>query len=452
MSSLPYARRQAALCQHLLSERRGLVLLPAAREVPRNGDTPYPYRQDSRFLYLCGFPEPEAVFALVLGDTPRSILFCRDKDPARELWDGFRYGPEGAVAEFGLSEAYPLSALDTVLCDLIADQPALYYPVGQDAEFDARIHRALEAVRPRTRSGTCLPSAFVDVRPFIDELRLKKDDSEIETMRRAAAISVAAHCRAMAQTRPGLMEYEIEAEIAAEFRRRGAQSAAYPSIVAGGQNACVLHYIKNDQALCDGDLLLIDAGCELDGYASDVTRTFPVNGRFSPPQRVLYELVLAAQDAALAAIAPGASWNAPHEAAVAVLTQGLIDLKWIEGPLEAAIGAGAYRPFYMHRTGHWLGLDVHDVGDYYAAPGAGTPEPGQERPWRRLEEGMTLTVEPGLYVRPDEQVPKEYWHIGIRIEDDVVVTAAGCSVLSAGLPRTVPEIETLMAQGAGRAR
>jgi Xaa-Pro aminopeptidase len=376
------------------------------------------------------------VLVLLAGEEPRSILFCRARNPERELWEGVRNGPEGAKAAFGFDEAYPVESLDERMPKLLADQPALYYAPGADAGWDARVMEWLNRVRAQTRTGVSAPGEIRDVRTVLDEMRLIKDDGELAVMRRASSISAAAHERAMRATRPGRSEYEIEAELLYEFRRRGAQYPAYSPIVAGGINACILHYRDNNARLAEGDLLLIDAGCELDGYASDVTRTFPVSGKFSGPQKDIYQLVLAAQTAAIAAVKPGTRWDEPHDAAVRTLARGFVDLGLCRGTVEKVIETEDYKRFYMHRTGHWLGLDVHDAGEYKSG--------GQ---WRCLEPGMTLTVEPGCYIRPGDDVPRQFWNTGVRIEDDVVVTAAGCEVLTAAAPKSVRDIEALVGRG-----
>jgi Xaa-Pro aminopeptidase len=430
-----YAARRARLTS-LMGE--GVAVLATAAERLRNRDSHYPYRYDSYFYYLTGFTEPEAVLVLLGGKTPRSILFCRPRDPEREIWDGFRYGPEVARERFGFDEAQPVAALDEALPNLIENQPALHFPLGADPEWDARAMRWLNAVRARSRAGVVAPQRVQDLRALLDDMRLLKDAHELALMRRAGRIAAAAHRRAMQSARPGRNEYEIEAELLYEFRRNGAQFPAYSPIVAGGANACVLHYVANDAALREGDLLLIDAGCELDGYASDITRTFPVGGRFSGPQRAVYELVLEAQRAAIVAVRPGAAWNEPHDAAVRVLAQGMLDLKLLTGTLAEVLEKETYKRFYMHRTGHWLGLDVHDAGEYRAA--------GQ---WRPLAPGMALTVEPGLYIRPAADVPAELANIGVRIEDDVVVMAQGCEVITAEAPKSVADIEALMRDARG---
>jgi Xaa-Pro aminopeptidase len=415
---------------------RGVALIPTAPARVRNRDSEYLYRFDSYFYYLSGFTEPESVLVLVAGEAPKSILFCRKRDPARELWDGLRNGPEGAKAALGVDEAFPIETLDEQIPRLLANQPLLHYAPGADADWDARVMRWLNEVRAQSRAGISAPAEIRDLRTALDEMRLVKDDGELAVMRRAAAISVAAHERAMRATRPGRNEYEIEAELLYEFRRRGSQYPAYTPIVAGGANACILHYRDNSARLADGDLLLVDAGCELDGYASDVTRTFPVNGSFGGPQKDIYELVLAAQSAAIAAVRVGSRWDEPHDAAVKTLARGFVDLGLCRGSVEEVIETGDYRRFYMHRTGHWLGLDVHDAGEYKSA--------GE---WRRLEPGMTLTVEPGCYVRPGDNVPERFWNIGVRIEDDVAVTATGCEVLTAAAPKSVRDIEALVGRG-----
>lgn len=423
----------------------GAAVVVTGREVMRNRDSDYPYRADSYFHYLSGFPEPEAVIVIVAGASEgedESILFCRAKNEERETWDGFRFGPQAAAERFGFDRAFAVDALDEEMPRLLADRPSLWYPLGADEAFDARVRRWLSAVRAQARAGVVAPVRAFDLHAVLDEMRLFKDESEIETMRRAARISAAAHVRAMRAARPGALEYEIEAELLHEFRRNGSQSPAYGSIVAAGRNACVLHYRANDARMADGDLLLIDAGCELDGYASDITRTFPVNGRFGPAQRTLYDIVLEAQRAAIDATVPGARFTDPHDAAVRVLTQGMIDCRLIEGPLDAAIESGAYRRFYMHRTGHWLGIDVHDSGDY-REPGSDRTTP-PETASRILRPGMVLTIEPGIYVRAADDVPVAFHDTGIRIEDDALVTDNGCEILTADAPKSAEDIEALM--------
>ncbi len=423
------------------SMQSGIAIIPTAPEAIRNRDSHYPYRFDSYFYYLTGFKEPESLLVLITADmnagrAPRSILFCRDKDMEREIWDGFRFGPAAAVTEFGFDEAYSITQVDEMLPKLLSNQNRLFYSLGADAAWDVKVTGWLNQVKAMVRTGVSAPDDIVDVRKLLDEMRLFKSPAEQGLMRRSANIAASAHRRAMQKVRPGKMEYEIEAEFLHEFYRHGAQAPAYTSIVAGGANACTLHYNANNARLNAGDLLLIDAGCELDGYASDITRTFPVNGKFSPVQKDVYEMVLAAQAAAIAAVNVQNHWNVPHEAALDVLVQGLIDFGLCKGSKEAVLESGAYRQFYMHRTGHWLGLDVHDAGEYKDKGGK----------WRMLEPGMMLTVEPGCYIRPADNVPEHFWNIGIRIEDDVLVTADGCDVLTADAPKLVADIESVMAQ------
>jgi Xaa-Pro aminopeptidase len=424
-------RRDALLRQMRAQAGAGLAVVPTAPEVARNRDSLFPFRHDSYFYYLSGFPEPEAVVALVAGpDGDRHLLFCREKNDEREIWDGFRYGPDAAREIFGFDEAHPVAELDRLLPDLAADKPALYTPLGLYPAWDRRITDALNEVRGRARTGVGVPEEIVDVRQPLDAMRLVKGAHEIDLMRRAAAISSGAHRRAMERTRAGWFEYQVEAELVHEFLRFGAQAVAYSPIVAGGPNACVLHYRDNNRQLQDGELLLIDAGCEYRGYASDITRTFPVNGRFAGPQRAIYEVVLAAQQACLDAVRPGAAFHDYHRTAERVLAQGYIDLGLCQGTLDAVLESGAFKQFYMHRAGHWLGMDVHDAGHYQVKGASPTLVPG-----------MVLTVEPGTYIRPADGVPEEFWDIGVRIEDDVLVTAAGVENLTGAAPKSVAEIE-----------
>jgi Xaa-Pro aminopeptidase len=434
-AAAPFAERRRRLAAAM---GQGVAVVSTAPERTRNRDVHYPFRFDSYFYYLTGFTEPGAVLVVVAGAEPRSLLFCREKDHDREIWDGYRHGPERAREVFGFDDAHPIGQLDELMPKLLGDQPALYADIGNDGAWDGRLIDWLNTVRAQARSGVTAPGEIRDLRRILDDMRLVKDGHELDIMRRAAAISSAAHVRAMRATRPGSFEYQIEAELLHEFRQQGAQAPAYPSIVAGGANACVLHYVENSARLEDGDLLLIDAGCEVDGYASDITRTFPVSGRFSGPQRDVYELVLAAQAAAIAAVKPGNHWEQPHEAALAVLARGFVDLGLCSGTPEAVVESGDYRRFYMHRTGHWLGLDVHDAGDYK-----------RDGKWRQLEPGMTLTVEPGCYIRPADNVPEAFWNIGVRIEDDVLVTPDGCEVLTSATPKSVTDVEALVGTAAG---
>jgi len=428
-----HRERRARLIAEMRARSGGIAAIPTAPEALRNADTHYPYRPDSHFYYLTGFPEPEAVVVLIAGaeaGDSRQILFCRDKNPERETWDGFRYGPDAAREIFGFDEAHPISELAVKLADETCDRPALYTPLGLYPGWDQTVTATLNEVRNRVRTGVAAPEAVVDVRTAVAAMRLIKDAEEVNLLRRAAEISSGAHRRAMARTRPGWFEYQVEAELAHEFLRLGAQAVAYPSIVASGPNACVLHYRENDRQTQATDLLLIDAGCEYQGYASDITRTFPVGGKFSGAQKAVYELVLAAQLACIEAIRPGKAFHDYHQVAERVLAQGLIDLKLCEGSLDAVLESGSYKQFYMHRAGHWLGLDVHDVGLYRVD--------GESR---LLEPGMALTVEPGCYIRPADKVPEEFWDIGVRIEDDVLVTAEGSENLTAATPKSLSDVE-----------
>ncbi len=424
-------RRDALLLQMRTQTGGGLALVPTAPEVVRNRDSLFPYRPDSYFHYLSGFPEPEAVVALQAGAAgDRQILFCRDKNEEREIWDGFRYGADAAREIFGFDEAFSIAELEQKLPELAADQPALYTPLGLFAPWDRRVTDLLNEVRNRARAGVSAPGEIVDVREALDAMRLIKDAHELALMGRAAEISSGAHLRAMRETRPGWHEYQVEAELAHEFLRAGAQAVAYPSIVAGGPNACVLHYRDNNRPLQNDELLLIDAGCEYQGYASDITRTFPVGGRFTGPQKAVYELVLAAQLACIDAVAPGRDFHDYHKVAERVLAQGFIDLGLCKGSLDEVLESGSYKQFYMHRAGHWLGLDVHDAG-LYQRKGAS----------QKLVPGMVLTVEPGAYIRRADNVPEAFWDIGVRIEDDVVVTADGCINMTAAAPKTLADVE-----------
>ena len=443
-----YQQRRVALAKQMLSKTGGgIAVISTAPEVSRNRDSEFPYRHDSDFFYLCGFEEPDASLVLKVASTGEleSHLFCRPKDPEREIWDGIRLGPEAAPEHLGVEFAHSNQMLDEKLSDLLADQEAIYIRLAESAEADRRLRHWMKKVRGQARSGINPPSEFHDVEALLHEMRLFKDAHEIDIMRKAATISARAHVRAMQMCKPGMREYQLEAELLHEFRNSGAQSVAYNSIVAGGANSCILHYRAGATELRSGELCLIDAGCELDGYASDITRTFPVNGKFTGQQRALYDITVAAQEAAIAMTKPGNTFMQPHEAALRVLTQGLLDEKLLKlaelGSLENAIESAAYRRFYMHRTSHWLWMDVHDVGSYR--------EPienplKQEKPWRILQSGMVITVEPGLYIRPADDVDEAYWNIGIRIEDDAVINDAGCELISRGVPVKADEIEALM--------
>jgi len=437
MSHIPkseYARRRKALMAQM--EPNSIAILPAAAVAIRNRDVEHVYRQDSDFQYLSGFPEPEAVIALIPGrEHGEYVLFCRERNPERELWDGLRAGQEGAVRDFGADDAFPITDIDDILPGLIEGRDRVYSAMGSNPEFDRHLMEWINVIRSKARLGAQPPNEFVALDHLLHDMRLYKSAAEVKVMREAAAISARAHVRAMQACRAGLHEYSLEAELDYEFRKGGAKMPAYGSIVAAGRNSCILHYQENDALLKDGDLVLIDAGCEIDCYASDITRTFPVSGQFSPEQKAIYELVLKAQEAAFAVIAPGKHWNHAHEATVQVITEGLVALGLLKGSVEALIESEAYRAFYMHRAGHWLGMDVHDVGEYKVG--------GQ---WRVLEPGMALTVEPGIYIGADNQsVAKKWRGIGVRIEDDVVVTKQGCEILTSGVPKTVAEIEALMA-------
>ena len=412
-----------------------ILILPAAKEVVRSRDTHYPYRQDSDFSYLTGFPEPEAVLVLVPGRKHgETLLFCRERDPEREAWDGPRFGPEGAVEAFGLDDAYPITDLDDILPGLLEGRSRVYYHFGRDQEFDLKLIGWLNRVRAMVRQGAQPPHEFLELGHLLDEMRLFKDRDELRLMQRAADISVRAHEAAMRAARAGVHEYELQAQVERVFREHDAEPA-YGSIVGAGANACILHYRANNARAADGDLVLIDAGAEYRGYAADITRTFPVNGRFSREQRALHDLVLAAQQAAMAQARPGVPYEEGHLAAVNTLTEGLLRLGLLRGKLERNVADGHYRRFYRHKTGHWLGLDVHDVGEYRFD--------GQSR---LLEPGMVFTIEPGLYVSADDTSVDARWRgIGIRIEDDVRITADGCEVLTDALARSADEIEALMA-------
>ena len=433
VSPARYAQRRKQLMRTAGDD--AILILPAAPERVRSRDTHHPYRQDSDLLYLAGFPEPEAVLVLVPGrQHGEAILFCRERDPDREGWDGPRCGPDGAVDRFGMDDAYPITDIDDILPGLLEGRSRVYYHFGRDAEFDLKLIGWINRVRAMMRMGAQPPHEFLELGHLLDEQRLFKSRDELKLMQRAADISIRAHEAAMRASRAGLFEYEIQAEIERVFRMHDSVPA-YGSIVGAGRNACVLHYVANNAVAAEGDLVLVDAGAEYRGYAADITRTFPVNGRFSSEQRALHDLVLAAQSAALAHARPGAAYQDGHEAAVRTLTEGLLRLGLLKGSLEKNIAAGHYKRFYRHKTGHWLGLDVHDVGEYRID--------GESR---LLEPGMAFTVEPGLYIAPDDQAVAAKWRgIGIRIEDDVVVTNDGHRVLTDKLARSADEIEAFMA-------
>lgn len=427
-----YARRRRDLMR--LMGHGAIAIVPAAHEKIRNRDTQYPFRQDSDFHYLTGFPEPEAVAVLVPGRKPAEyILFCRERDALMETWNGRRAGPEGATREYRADDAFPIGDIDDILPGLIERRERVFYTMGNYSEFDQRVIGWVNGLRAQAKSGMHSPEEFVSLDHILHDMRLYKSKPELAVMRRAAAISMGAHARAMRVCRPGMNESELEAEFLYEFRRHGGVPA-YNPIVGGGENGCILHYVENNRPLQDGELVLIDAACEYQSYATDITRTFPVNGRYTPEQRAIYELVLKAQLAAIAKMRAGNHWNTPHEAAVKVLTAGLVKLGLLRGPVSRLIKDEAYKKFYMHRTGHWLGLDVHDVGDYKV---------GDE--WRELEPGMVMTAEPGIYIAAGTRgVPKCWWNIGVRIEDDVLVTRGEPEVLTGALIKQADEIEAYM--------
>jgi len=429
------ARRQQLFQRMKQCHKNSVAILFAAPEVRRNRDVFYPYRQDSDFYYLSGLDEPESVMVLIperVGG--KVVLFCRGKDPEKEQWEGVRLGPIGARRTLGVDDSYPMSELEKVMPSLLEGKEYIYYSLADESFKDAHILAWVAGAKKKVRTGVGSPMGLLSLDSLLHEMRLIKSPYEIKMMRYAAFIAVAAHFNAMKSVRVGLMEYEVEANILRDFISLGASSPAYGSIVAGGANACILHYRNNNQKLKNGDLLLIDAGAEYQYYASDITRTFPVNGRFSPEQKALYQLVLQAQKAAIKVIKPGVSWNKPHEKTVQVLTAGLVKLGLLKGNPKELIKKGAYRRFYMHRTGHWLGMDVHDVGEYKV-----------NAEWRTFEPNMVFTVEPGLYISPNETSVAAKWRgIGIRIEDDVLVTQTGSEVLTL-VPKEVSEIERLIA-------
>ena len=463
-----YQTRRAAIASALKAAGGGVALLPTAPEVARNRDSDFPYRHDSYFYYLTGFSEPGSWLAIEASG--KSTLFCRPKNVEREIWDGLRLGPKAALAELGVNTAFSIEALDEKMPELLANQPAVWFPFATHKGLETQVDGWLNKVRARVRLGVECPQSQHDLCKLLDEMRLIKDEHEIAILRRAGEISAKAHLRAMqtsaamlrsskkdwikSELHQSLKEYHLEAELLHEFRRHGAQFPAYTSIVAAGANACILHYRAGDTELKAGELCLIDAGCELDGYASDITRTFPANGTFTPAQRTLYDIVLAAQQAAIKVTKPGKRFTDPHDAATRVLVQGMLDTGLLNpakhGSVDDVLASGAYRQFYMHRTGHWMGMDVHDCGDYTepnSQPREEKDALGQtvmRKPSRILKAGMVLTIEPGIYVRPAKGVPKAFWNIGIRIEDDALVTAKGCELLTRGVPVKADEIEALM--------
>jgi len=434
MNITEFKRRRKQLMR--MMGKNSIAILPAASESIRNRDVQYRYRPDSNFFYLTGFAEPDAVVVIIPGRKQAEyILFCRPLDKTKVMWDGAMAGQEGAVEQYGADDSFPISDLDEILPRMLEEKSRVFYAMGCNQELDKSLSEWINSIKGQARSGVQSPLEIIELDYYLHDMRLYKSRYEISVMRKAANISAEAHKAVMKSSRPNIMEYQIESTFLHSCAMKGVREQAYPSIVGGGNNACVLHYIDNEDALNDGDLLLIDAGCENEYYASDITRTFPVNGKFSPAQAELYQIVLDAQAAAIDKVKPGNHWNEPHEAAVKVIAKGLIKLGILKGTLANAIKKETYKKFYMHRTGHWLGMDVHDVGDYKVD--------GQ---WRQLEVGMALTVEPGIYIpKGSRGVAKKYQGIGIRIEDDLVVTKEGNDVLSKKAPKTISDIELLMA-------
>lgn len=430
-AQMPFAHRRVHLLEQMGDD--AIAIIATRAEMYRNRDADYKFRADSSFYYLTGFAEPEAVAVLQTGSDQPYTLFCRERNREMEIWNGLRAGTEGAVSQYAADQAFTIEQLDEQIISLLSGKKRLYVRLGQDAAFDLRVTGWLKKIAANQRQGGQGLVEIIQLDSLLDEMRLFKDTHEIDLMRRAAQISAQAHVRAMQQVKPGMMEYQLEAELLYIFAQNGCQTA-YNSIVGGGANGCILHYVENNQPLKDGDLVLIDAGAELDHYAADITRTFPVNGKFLPEQKALYELVLKAQLAAIEATKPGNHYRLPHETAVRILTTGLVELGLLQGDVEELIASEAYRQFYMHGTGHWLGMDVHDVGSYKL-----------NNEWRPYQPGMVVTVEPGLYIAPDDDSVDARWRgIGIRIEDDVLVTESGNEVLTCDVPKTVEEIEALM--------
>ncbi len=429
-----FQQRRRDLMNHM--EPNSIAILASSNGILRNGDSEFRFRQNSDMYYLSGFAEAQSVLVLVPGrEQGQCLLFCQEKDPLKELWNGKLLGPEVAIKELGLDDAFPIGDIDDILPGLIEGRERVYYAMGKDESFDHKVMEWVKVIRKKVRSGAHSPGEFLVLDHLLHEMRLIKSKPEVDLMRESGQIAVRAHKRAMQLCKPGLNEFQVEAEFMHEFFRSGCRAPAYTSIVASGVNACILHYTENNQKLKDGDLLLIDAGCEYEYYASDITRTFPVNGKFTPEQKAIYELVLKAQLAAIETVKPGNHWDDPHNMTVRVLTEGLIELGLLKGAVAELIESGAYRDFYMHRAGHWLGMDVHDVGDYKI-----------DGKWRQLEPGMVMTVEPGLYIAPGNLNVEARWRgISVRIEDDVAVTRTGHEILTAGLPKTVQEIEAFMA-------
>lgn len=436
ISPAEFAERRKRLMEQMADN--SIAILPSATETIRNNDVHHRFRQNSDFMYLTGFREPDAVLVLMPGrEQGEYVLFVRDKDPAREIWDGYRAGPDGAVEQFQADDAFPIDDIDDILPGLMEGRSRVYSQMGVDGDFDHQLMTWVNQIRAKVRTGAQPPEDFSDMSHLLHDLRLFKSKQEIALMREAAKISARAHTRAMQACKPGMMEYQLQAEIEHECMMAGSPWPAYPAIVGSGDNACILHYIENTAKIKDGDLVLIDAGCELEYYASDITRTFPANGHFSAEQRAIYDLVLKAQYASIEAVRPGQPWIAPHETTVRVLVEGLVELGLLDGKVDDLISNNAYAPFFMHKTGHWLGMDVHDVGDYKV---------GGE--WRVMEPGMVMTIEPGLYISPHNTSVEERWRgIGVRIEDDIVVTRDGCEVLTQDVVKDPADIEALMKGG-----
>lgn len=434
ISQKEFQQRRQDLMSHM--EPNSIAILASANGILRNGDSEFRFRQSSDLYYLTGFAEAQSVLVLSPGrEQAQCLLFCQEKDLLKELWNGKLLGPEAAITDLGVDDAFPITDIDDILPGLIEGRERVYYAMGKDESFDHKVMEWVKVIRKKVRSGAHSPGEFMVLDHLLHEMRLIKSKAEIDLMRESGQIAVRAHKRAMQACKPGLFEYQVEAEFMHEFFRAGCRAPAYTSIVAGGANACILHYTENNQKLQSGDLLLIDAGCEFEYYASDITRTFPVNGKFTPEQQAIYELVLKAQLDAIETVKPGNHWDDPHNTTVRVLTEGLVTLGLLKGEVPALIENGAFREFYMHRAGHWLGMDVHDVGDYKI-----------DSKWRLLEPGMVMTVEPGLYIAPNNLNVEARWRgIGVRIEDDVAVTRNGHEVLTAGLPKTVQDIEAFMA-------
>ncbi len=428
-----YAKRRQQLMD--MMSPNSIAIIPSAPPTIRNRDVEHPFRQDSDFYYLSGFAEEHAVVVLIPGrEHGEYVLFCQEKLKEQEIWTGRRVGPEAAPQVLGCDDAFPISDIDDILPGLIEGKDRVYASLGVSPNFDNQLMQWVNHIKMQVRNGATPPREFSALDHLLHEIRLIKSAAEIKVMQRAADISADAHTRVMSMVKPGMYEYELEAELMRTFMAAGSRWPAYPSIVGTGDNACILHYTQNTEEIKDGDLILIDAGCELDYYASDITRTFPANGKFSEPQRKLYQLVLDANYAAIAAVKPGVDWNTPHEVAVKVLVEGLVEYGLLQGEVSELIESLAYKPFYMHKTGHWLGMDVHDVGEYRI-----------DGEWRILEEGMVMTIEPGLYIAPDDLTVDEQWRgIGIRIEDDVVVTKDGCKVLTTGVVKDVADVEALI--------